>query len=68
MNTPRIKSVTAFREERLLVMFFNGIQKVYDCHWLLSLDRFQLLRNAPSSRQSELILVGMVYRGTMKWI
>ncbi len=46
MNVPRIKSVTALREKRLLVIFFNGIQKIYDCHWLLSLDRFQLLRNA----------------------
>jgi len=45
MNTPRIKSVTPLRERRLLVTFVNGIQKVYDCQRLLSLDRFQLLRN-----------------------
>ncbi|HOC22128.1 MAG: DUF2442 domain-containing protein [Chloroflexi bacterium] len=45
MNAPRIKSVTPLRERRLLVTFVNGIQKVYDCQRLLSLDRFQLLRN-----------------------
>lgn len=46
MNTPRIKSVTALGEKRLLVVFFNGIQKIYDCQWLLNLDRFQLLKTA----------------------
>jgi len=45
MNTPRIKSVTPLTEKFLLVTFVNGIQKVYDCQRLLSLDRFQLLRN-----------------------
>ena len=45
MNTPRIKSVTPLREKRLLVTFVNGVQKVYDCEKLLSLDRFQLLKN-----------------------
>jgi len=45
MNTPRIVSVTLQGERRLLVTFVNGIQKVYDCQRLVSLDRFQLLRN-----------------------
>lgn len=44
MNTPRIKSVTPLAERRLLVTFVNGVQKIYDCRWLLDLDRFHLLK------------------------
>ncbi len=29
MNVPRIESVTPLQEKRLLVIFVNGIQKVY---------------------------------------
>ncbi len=43
MSTPRIKMVTPLEGKRLLVTFVNGVQKVYDCHELLGLDRFQLL-------------------------
>jgi hypothetical protein len=45
MNAPRIKSVTPLTEKHLLVMFVNGVQKVYDSQRLLNLDRFQLLKN-----------------------
>ncbi len=44
MNAPRIKSVVPLEERRLLVTFVNGVQRVYDCRWLLNLDRFQLLK------------------------
>lgn len=45
MNAPKIKSVTPLKEKRLLVTFVNGVQKIYDCQWLLNLERFQLLKN-----------------------
>ncbi|MBE2231975.1 MAG: DUF2442 domain-containing protein [Anaerolinea sp.] len=45
MNVPRIESVAALEGKRLLVTFVNGVAKVYDCQWILSLDRFQLLRH-----------------------
>lgn len=45
MNAPRIKSVTPLKEKRLLITFVNGVQKIYDCQWLLNLERFQLLKN-----------------------
>lgn len=44
MNAPRIESATPLEGRYLLITFVNGIQKVYDCQRLLSLDRFQLLR------------------------
>jgi hypothetical protein len=44
MNTPRIKSVTPLLERRLLVTFDNGIQKIYDCNRIISLERFELLK------------------------
>jgi hypothetical protein len=44
MTTPKIKSVLPLKGSRLLVTFVNGIQKVYDCQRLLSLERFQLLK------------------------
>ena len=45
MNAPTIKSVTPLKERRLLVTFVNGVQKVYDCHRVINLERFQLLKN-----------------------
>ncbi|MBI3740183.1 MAG: DUF2442 domain-containing protein [Chloroflexi bacterium] len=45
MNPPRIKSVIPLKEKRLLVTFVNGIQKVYDCQRILSLERFHLLKH-----------------------
>ena len=44
MNTPRIKSVAALDDKRLLVTFVNDVQKVYDCRPILTLERFQLLK------------------------
>ncbi len=43
MHSPRIMSVQPLPERRLLVTFVNGRQTLYDCRWLLELDRFQLL-------------------------
>ena len=43
MNTPKVQSVVALDDKRLLVTFVNDVQKVYDCHLILSLERFQLL-------------------------
>ncbi len=45
MNAPKIRSVTPIKGKRLLVNFANGIQKVYDCHRILHLDRFRLLQH-----------------------
>lgn len=44
MNTPRIRSVVALDDKRLLVTFVNDVRKVYDCHQILTLERFQLLK------------------------
>lgn len=44
MNAPRIESAAPLEGKHLLITFVNGVQKVYDCQRLLSLDRFQLLR------------------------
>ncbi len=44
MNVPRIKVVTPLKEKRLLVTFDNGVQKIYDCQRILTLERFQLLK------------------------
>ncbi len=45
MDVPRIKSVKSLGERRLLVTFVNGVQKVYDCHGLMHLASFQMLKN-----------------------
>jgi hypothetical protein len=45
MDTPRILSVQPLEHTRLLVKFVNGVEKTYDCNPLLSMDRFQLLKN-----------------------
>ncbi|MCI0618820.1 DUF2442 domain-containing protein [bacterium] len=45
MNIPRIESVTALPEWRLLVIFTNGFKKIYDCNKIMNLERFQLLRH-----------------------
>ena len=44
MDTPRIKAVTALDDKRLLVTFANDVHKVYDCHQILTHERFQLLK------------------------
>lgn len=45
MNIPQIKSVIPLPEHHLLVTFANGVQKVYDCHQIVDLERFQLLQS-----------------------
>ena len=45
MNTPKISSVQALEDKKLLVKFVNGVDKIYDCTPLLSLDMFEMLTN-----------------------
>ena len=45
MEAPKILSVQALEDKKLLVKFVNGIEKIYDCTPLLSLDMFELLKN-----------------------
>lgn len=45
MNTPKILSVETLEDKKLLVRFVNGVEKIYDCKPLLSLDMFEILRN-----------------------
>jgi hypothetical protein len=44
MNAPKILSVQALENKKLLVKFVNGVEKVYDCAQLLSVERFLLLK------------------------
>jgi len=45
MNAPKILSVQALENKKLLVNFSNGVEKIYDCSQLLNLDMFQILKN-----------------------
>jgi hypothetical protein len=45
MNAPKILSVQASENKKLLVKFVNGVEKVYDCAPLLGVEMFQLLKN-----------------------
>jgi len=45
MSVPKILSVQALENKRLLVKFVNGVEKIYDCTQLLNLDMFQVLKN-----------------------
>jgi hypothetical protein len=45
MDTPKILSVQALENKKLLVKFVNGIEKIYDCNPLLSLEMFEVLKN-----------------------
>jgi hypothetical protein len=45
MNTPKILSVQALEDKKLLVKFVNGVEKVYDCNPLLDMDMFEVLKN-----------------------
>jgi len=45
MNAPRIESVIPLQDKRLLVIFTNGVQKIYDCNRLMNLEPFQLLKH-----------------------
>ena len=45
MDTPKISSVQALENRKLLVKFVNGVEKIYDCTPLLSLEMFEVLKN-----------------------
>jgi len=46
MDTPKILSVRALEDKRLLVKFANGIEKIYDCKPLIAkFDAFRQLEN-----------------------
>ena len=45
MNAPKIVSVQPLENKKLLVKFANGVEKIYDFTPLLSLDRFEILKN-----------------------
>lgn len=42
-SIPKIKSVKTIGERRLLVVFDNGVEKIYDCSSLFSIPQFHLL-------------------------
>ncbi|MBM3182202.1 MAG: DUF2442 domain-containing protein [Chloroflexi bacterium] len=42
---PKILSVQALENKKLLVKFVNGVEKVYDCTQLLGIEMFQVLKN-----------------------
>jgi hypothetical protein len=45
MASPRIFSVQALENKKLLVRFVDGVEKIYDCAQLLNVDMFQSLKN-----------------------
>ena len=45
MDAPKILSVQALDDKKLLVKFVNGVEKIYDCNPLLSRDMFEVLKN-----------------------
>ena len=45
MDTPKILSVQALENKNLLVKFVNGVEKIYDCNPLLSMEMFEVLKN-----------------------
>lgn len=45
MNEPKVKAVKPLKDRRLRVTFVNGVQKIYDCNKIMTLDRFQALKN-----------------------
>jgi hypothetical protein len=45
MNAPKIVSVQPLENKKLLVLFANSVEKIYDCTPLLSLDMFEILKN-----------------------
>ena len=45
MNAPKILSVQARENKKLLIKFVNGVVKVYDCTHLLGLEMFQVLKS-----------------------
>ena len=52
MDTPKILSVQAVEDKKLLVKFANGIEKIYNCKPLIEkFDAFQALENEVFFRQ-----------------
>jgi hypothetical protein len=45
MNAPKILSVQALENKKLLVKFVNDAEKVYDCTQLLGMEMFQVLKS-----------------------
>ena len=45
MNAPKILSIQALENKKLLVKFVNGVEKIYDCAPLLGMEMFQALKN-----------------------
>ena len=45
MDTPKILSVQALEDKKLLVKFVNDAEKIYDCNPLLNMEMFEVLQN-----------------------
>ena len=45
MSTPRVRLVAPLQDKRLLVTFTDGLHRIYDCHSILTLECFQLLKH-----------------------
>ena len=45
MDTPKIESVQALDNKKLLVKFVNAVEKIYDCTPLLNREMFEVLKN-----------------------
>ena len=45
MNVPKILSVEALENKKLRVKFVNGVEKIYNCTPLLSIEMFCLLKD-----------------------
>jgi hypothetical protein len=45
VDTPKILSVQALEDKKLLVKFVNEVEKIYDCNPLLSMGMFEVLKN-----------------------
>ena len=45
MDTPKILSVEALENKKLLVKFVNGVEKIYDCTPWLGREIFEVLNN-----------------------
>ena len=45
MTAPKIQSVQPLEGKQLLVVFANGVRKIYDCHQLMHLEPFKAFEN-----------------------
>lgn len=64
MEAPKIRSVRALKDKRLLVEFVEGTKRTYDCTQLLLMERFQPLRNEAFFRSVRLDPGGTAFHGT----